>query len=315
MNIPTGNLSINMDKRKQEVAVSTCPNWKRPGVEDCGTAAVKLKDEGPVLLAAWPKSNPAKPELELLTLLPNAGAGLPKAEGAVAALAGALLLPNWNAGVALEDGAGAPNAGVLEGGVPNPEPEPSLLSLLPKVKSEDGALTPLLIVGVNEGDAKESFLAGSLFSDESILDPKENASVGLFSSLLAGGWCEKENEGNALGLDALSPNANPVPLGVVFAPLVAPKGAVSAAAEVAAGGAVEATTVGGSLLLRTPKGDAVTVLLESSSLLVVILLNCQQSYLAHLLALTCFQALESRMQHTLILNPYYAPYTYHNPIH
>lgn len=37
----------------------TCPNWKSPGAEDCGTVAEKLKDEGPVPLAAWPKSNPA----------------------------------------------------------------------------------------------------------------------------------------------------------------------------------------------------------------------------------------------------------------
>ena len=128
-----------------------------------------------------------------MTLLPKAGEGVPKAEGAVAARAGGLLLPNWKVGVALEDGAGAPNAGVLEGGEPNPEPLPSLFSLLPKVKSEDGALTPLLIAGANDGEVKESFLAGSLVSDESTLDPKENVSAVLFSSLLTGGWGE-ENE-------------------------------------------------------------------------------------------------------------------------
>lgn len=125
----------------------------------------------------------AKPELEL-TLLPNAGVGPPKAEGAVAARAGGLLLPNWKAGVVLEEGAGAPNAGVLEGGEQNPEPLPNLFSLLPNVKREGGALTPLLMVGAKVGEENESFLAGSLVSDDSTLELKENAGAGLVSSLL-----------------------------------------------------------------------------------------------------------------------------------
>lgn len=295
------SMIIQRHQRIQEKlgVITTCPNWKIPGAAAGWGTAAKLK-LGPVLLAACPKSNPvldffsdgcpkANPELELLTLLPNAGAGPPKAEGAVAAGAGGLLLPNWKDGVVLEDGAGAPNAGVLEGGAPNPEPLPNLFSLLPNVKSEGGALTPLLIVGAKVGEEKESFLAGSLVSDESTLELKENAGAGLFSSLLAEGWDEENEKANVFGVDALSPNANILPEEVVLAPLVAPKGTVNAAVEVAVGIAVVALAGRESLLAKTPKGDATATLFVSSSLFdVVTLLKVKAGLLVFASIPPCF---------------------------
>lgn len=172
----------------------------------------------------------------------------------------------------LEEGAGAPNAGVLAGGEPNPEPLPNLFSLLPNVKSDGGALTPLLIVGAKGGVEKDSFLAGSLVSDESTLELKENVGAGLFSSLFAGGWGEENEKANVLGVDGLSPNANTLPEEVVFAPAEAPKGTVNAAVEVAVGVTVVAATERGSLLAKTPKGDDTVVVPVSSSLLDVVTL-------------------------------------------